>query len=76
MLSVHVQRRLLHIRCVVLTNGESLSAFNQFEQVLMLVNEDTFIRLNKQNNLYANYAAIKGIEKDGEKEWIRACPYF
>lgn len=54
----------------VLTNGEKLSAFNQFEQVLMLVNEDTFIRLNKQNNLYANYAAIKGIEKDGEKEWI------
>lgn len=53
--------------CVVLSNGEKLTCFNYFDQILDCTDGDVFVRLNKKNNLYANYAAIKGV-KDLSKD--------
>ncbi len=48
--------------CVVLTSGEKLTCYNYFDQILDCTEGDVFVRLNKKNNLYANYNAIKGVK--------------
>ncbi len=54
--------------CVFLFNGEKLTCFNNFDQILDCTDGDIFVRLNKKNNLYANYKAIVGVKSPSAKE--------
>lgn len=47
--------------CIVMSNGEKFNCFNYFEQILDCTDLETFVRLNKTNNIYANPKAIKRV---------------
>ncbi len=56
--------------CLVLKNGKRINAFNHYEQIVNLSDGNTFLLLNKVNNVYANYSAIKGTKNDGGQELL------
>lgn len=58
--------------CVVLSNGEKLTCFNSYDQILDCTDGNYLIRLNEKNNLYVNPNAVKSVKEniDGQAEVI------
>lgn len=54
---------------VILNSGEKFASFTNFDVLLNYLDENTFIRLNEKQNIYANINSLKGINKDSSVEF-------